>query len=87
MSVADNEKRLQKTIHRMKSVGVQVDLDYCKRALAYENDRQEKAKAEFKKLSGKEYKSSGKLFADVFSDQKDKWEYTEKNNPSFKSVS
>lgn len=81
--VADNERRLVKTIFRMKDYGCQIDKGYCEKAIRYENDRHEKAAAQFRLETGHEFKSSPKLFAQVFEDQKEKWKYTPKGNPSF----
>jgi DNA polymerase-1 len=55
------------------------------RAARYEADRAEKAAQAFKAASGKDFKNSPKLFADVFGPERDLWEYTEEGNPSFKS--
>lgn len=83
--VMENERRLQKTIFRMKDVGVQIDTKYCERAIAYENDLEAKAKEEFKRITGKTYLASGKLFGEVFADEKENWGSTKKGNPSFDS--
>lgn len=83
--VVENEKKLTKTVWRMEQVGLKIDRSYCERAAAYEQDRAQKAIAEFKKVTGRDFVASGKLFAEVFADEKDKWEYTEKGNPSFES--
>lgn len=83
--VMENEKRLQKTIYRMKSRGVLVDKPYCIKASAYETDLGEKARIEFKKLTGFDFKNSEKIFSEVFKGEKDKWAYTDKDNPSFTS--
>lgn len=83
--VMENERRLQKTIFRMRHVGVQADIPYCKRAIAFENDRAEKALQSFKRETGHDYIASSKLFEKVFESEKDKWGYTAKGNPSFES--
>lgn len=84
-NVLANERRLTKTVFRMNQTGVLIDPIYCKKAIEYENGRIEKALLEFKTLTGCDYKSSGKLFSQVFISEKDKWVFTEKNNPSFDS--
>ncbi len=84
-NVMKNERRLTKTVYRMERVGVRADIPYCKRAAAYETDRQEKAKAAFKRETGKDYSASPTLFAKVFESEKDKWKFTDKGNPSFES--
>lgn len=83
--VMRNERRLQKTIYRMRHRGVLVDLPYCKKASAYETDRGQKAKDFFKRETGRDYSASAKLFESVFADEKSLWGYTDKGNPSFES--
>lgn len=82
-NVVENERRLQKTIFNMKHRGVLIDKNYCTRARAYELDRERKAAERFKRETGREYISSPKLFAEVFAEEKDRWSYTDKGNPSF----
>lgn len=84
-NVLRNERRLTKTVFRMEQVGVRIDREYCVRAARYEADRATKASHAFKTETGRDYKASPKLFAEVFASEKDKWEYTEEGNPSFKS--
>lgn len=81
--VAQNEIRLQKTIFRMKHVGVRIDKAYCEKAAAYEDDRATKAAESFRTETGAPYRQSPKLFEEVFAGQKESWSYTDKNNPSF----
>lgn len=78
-----NEMRLIKTVHRMEARGVLIDRPYCERALVYENDRVSKALEEFHRITGRAFTASNKLFAEVFADERDKWAYTDKGNPSF----
>ena len=85
MNVVNNEIRLQKTIFRMKERGVKIDREYCVRAIKYESDKSEQHRQAFKSLTGRDYIASGKLFETVFADHKNKWKYTDKGNPSFKS--
>jgi DNA polymerase-1 len=83
--ILHNERRLTKTIFRMERVGLKIDRPYCTRAAAYEQDRALRAITAFKKESGRDFKASPKLFAEVFGSEKDRWEFTEKGNPSFES--
>lgn len=85
LDVAANERRLTKTLFRMEKVGLKIDRPFCSRAIAYENSRGEKAAHEFHELTGSVYSASSKLFEKVFASEKDKWELTEKGNPSFES--
>jgi len=81
--VMTNERRLQKTIFRMKHVGVRIDKPYCERAIKYENNLYELAAKEFQTEAGVPYKASPSLFAEIFKEEKDNWTYTEKGNSSF----
>lgn len=82
-NVLVNERRLVKTIFRMKTVGVHIDREYCARAIKYENDREAKTKTEFKRLTGHAYMQSSKLFEEIFKSEKKNWSMTKKGNPSF----
>ena len=81
--IVDNEMQLTKTLFEMQETGLRVDIEYCKRAIEYEKERGELAEEVFKVCTGKDYKASPKLFAEVFENQRDKWSFTEKGNPSF----
>lgn len=83
--VRDMERRLLSTIYGMEKVGVRISKEYCLRAAQYETDRANEAAREFEKLTQRVFCNSGKVFAEVFASEQDKWEYTEKGNPSFKS--
>lgn len=86
-NIVENEKRLTRTIFRMERVGLRIDRDYCVRAARFESDRAEKASAEFKSITGRDFKMSPKLFAEVFQSDREHWGVTEKGNPSFDSDS
>lgn len=81
--VMDNECRLQKTIFRMKDVGVRIDRAYCTKAAAFEDDRERKAAEAFRAETGVHYRQSPKMFAEVFASEKKSWSFTDKGNPSF----
>lgn len=82
-NIHKNEQRLIKTIHRMEKRGVLIDKGYCVRAALWENGRVQKATEEFKRITGQDFKASGKLFAHVFESERDKWHFTKAGNPSF----
>ena len=84
-TVADNERLLTQTVAAMERLGVKIDRDFCVRAAQFETDRAKNAAAEFEKLTGRVFKASPKLFAEVFVGDKAKWQMTEKGNPSFES--
>lgn len=85
-NVYNNEVKLTKVLFDMERVGLKINTDFCKEAVIYENTRMREAEEEYTKLTGlKEYKASNKDFQKVFESEQDKWEYTEKGNPSFES--
>lgn len=85
LQVALNENKLIKTVFAMERTGLKINSSYVVMALNYERGREEGARKFFAENTGKDYLSSPKLFAEIFTNQKDKWEYTEKGNPSFTS--
>ncbi len=82
-NIVRNERRLTATTFRLERVGLLIDRPYCVRAAQYEADRAERAVASFKRATGRDFKASSKLFEEVFSSERERWEYTEKGNPSF----
>lgn len=91
LSLQHQERQLTRTVFSMEQVGLRIDRPYCMRAAQYEADRATRAVAAFKKETGRDYSASSKLFEDIFSREKDKWEYTDptptcpNGNPSFES--
>lgn len=84
-SVALQEFDVLKVIQNVERRGIHVDLKYSKEAYAYYQKKTQEAEKEFKEITGKEYKASPKLFAEIFVEESEKWIYTEKGNPSFDS--
>jgi DNA polymerase-1 len=84
-TVLQNERRLTRTVFRMESVGLRIDRPYCVQATRFETSRAEAAMGEFKRITGRDFSASPKLFSDVFASDKSRWGYTEKGNPSFDS--
>ncbi len=82
-AILANERQLVKTVYDMESVGVKVDLDYCKRAAAFENGRRYSLMQEFKALAGADYVDSAKCFEPLFKGTE--LRRTEKGNASFDS--
>lgn len=82
-NIVENERALTKVVFRMEQRGVQIDIPYTTRAVAYEKDRAEKALIAFKQSTGRDFKASSKLFEEVFASDQERWLYTEKGNPSF----
>ena len=81
--VYENEKKLVKTCYAMESRGIQVDIPYTVRALKYEQKKIIEAKEDFKKDTGRAYKDSSKLFAEIFTERGESFPKTAKGNPSF----
>jgi DNA polymerase-1 len=77
------EKELTKVLFDMESTGAQLDIEYVDLALHGLNESMLKAEKEFKDATGRDFLLSGKVFAEIFEDEKDKWVYTEKGNPQF----
>lgn len=82
-SVTETEQKLTKVVFKMEATGVKIDRGYCERARDFEKERFSLLGKQFEAITGRTYSASGKLFAEVFADEKEKWEYTEKGNPSF----
>jgi DNA polymerase-1 len=85
LHIVRNEKRLTRTVFEMERVGVKIDRPYCVRAARYESDRAATAARDFARETGRPYAASPKLFAEIFASERDKWQLTEKGNPSFES--
>lgn len=83
MQVYANECALTKVLFEMESVGVRIDRTFCERALEHELKRMADAEKLFEAATGKTFKASGKLFAEIFDGEK--FEYTDKGNPTFES--
>lgn len=84
-----NEIKLTKTVFAMEQRGVQLDVDYCKRAVDYFISKIELIFNEFKALTGHDFQDSPKLFLEVFKDEKihygEPTEKTGKVSPLFDS--
>lgn len=81
--VYENELKLTKVCLEMEKKGILSDRDYIKRALENELSQMDACKANFLTLTGKPYKDSNKLFAEVFTAHKLSYPTTDKGNPSF----
>lgn len=81
--VCENEASLTKALFRMETRGVLIDRQYCLKSLALTSAGMQECVEKFKESCGKDFILSNKVFQEVFLPDKDKWEYTKKNNPSF----
>lgn len=79
------ERQLAPVLFEMERDGVLADQAYCAEAMEFYEKEIKRLEEEFKRGTGETYKASPKLFEKVFGDQKDKWSFTEKGNPSFDS--
>jgi DNA polymerase I-like protein with 3'-5' exonuclease and polymerase domains len=81
--VMENERKLTKVLWKMERKGMKLNTAYTRRAHNHEVARANKIKEEFESISGKPFKDSGKLFAEIYEEKG--WEYprTEKGNPCF----
>jgi len=73
--------RTTKAVYRMIRRGVHINRAFCEAAIDHEMSRMESAAQKFEALTGRKFKASNKLFADLFDNElADK---TEKGNLSF----
>jgi DNA polymerase I len=77
------ERAVTPVAFQMEKAGIKVDLPYCDEAIAFEDARSLATVKEFKKLTGFEFKDSGKHLSQVFSALGFEVPQTEKGNPSF----
>jgi DNA polymerase-1 len=63
--------------------GIKIDRQYVESGLHHERHEIEKAREDFEKDTGRTYKNSSSLFAEIFSSRGEKFPRTEKGNPSF----
>lgn len=82
-AILDNERRLTHTCFRMETTGIRVDTDYVVRAFDFEMGEVEKAKEEFTRLTGVEYKDSAKVFASIVEKDGIEVPKTPNGRPSF----
>lgn len=80
IEVVMNESDLVKTLFEMEQLGVKVDVEYCKEALNFYFNSIRNIEKEFKDLTGLDFVKGTKVFEEVFSDEQDKWEKTDKGN-------
>lgn len=80
MQVVENESRLVHTLFRMEQRGVQLDVDYCRKALAHYFGIIKDVEEKFKLQTGLDFVKGTTVFEEVFASEKEKWEKTEKGN-------
>jgi DNA polymerase I-like protein with 3'-5' exonuclease and polymerase domains len=80
-SVYDLERRLIRPMFDMEWYGIKIDRTFCEKAIIKEEQNQKEAIDEFKRITGREFIDSNKLFAEVFTGTD--VPKTAKGNPSF----
>lgn len=83
VSCMENEVKLQRTLYFMQCYGAKIDTEFCERAVTHLGDSMLKSQEAFKTHTGRDFILSGKVFEEIFADQKELWSYTAKGNPSF----
>jgi DNA polymerase-1 len=79
------EVRTTKNLFKMERIGLRLDVEYARRALAHERGRAAAAKEEFGKLTGVSFVDSAKTLTPVFDNLKLPYGKTEKGGDSFNS--
>lgn len=64
--VANNERKLVRTVCRMQQTGIQVSMPYIKEASQYESERIERTKEKIGEVAGEKYESGPKWLQTVF---------------------
>lgn len=80
-----NENKLLHICADIEYHGIKLDIEYVKRGYELGQQKIKQAKKDFEKDTGRPYKDSPKLFAEVFTERGEKFPKTEKGNPSFRS--
>jgi DNA polymerase-1 len=81
--VVELEQETTRVLHRLQTVGMRVDRQYCEEAIAYETQRIAQAEATFERLTGKPLVDSAKGLRDVLSAVGIEAGKTEKGNDSY----
>jgi len=83
LHVYENESRLVRTVYEIERRGVRIDRSYCHSAIEAEEKEMKEAESFWRSETGMAFKTSGKVYQQVFASEKHKWKYTAKKNPSF----
>lgn len=83
-NLVNNEMELLKLCAKMEYEGVLLDREYVNKSYEYEERKIEEAKQDFEKDTGRTYRDSSKLFAEIFTERGERFPRTEKGNPSFR---
>lgn len=81
--VSENELYITKVCHEMEYQGVLIDKQYTAKAMLYEMEKLEEAKAQFVGYHGTPFIDSGVFLAKVFTNEGVSFPKTAKGNPSF----
>lgn len=80
-----NESDITKVCFEMEWRGIKIDRQRVIAANAFEKQEAQNARAQFRSLTGRDYKDSNKVFKEVFDELGETYAYTDKGNPSFKA--
>lgn len=83
--VLHQEAKILKVVTKIERKGLKVDVPYCERAIEFYRGEASRYEKNFNSETGEAYKASSKLFEKIFGDEREKWAFTEKGNPSFES--
>ena len=81
--VSENEIALTKVCFDMEYRGVQLDVEYTKKAQAFEEEKIRDACKDFRELTGEDYIDSNKILETIFARSGVEPARTDKGNPSF----
>lgn len=83
LPIVDNEKSLVRAVFNMEARGIQIDLDYCRRALSHETAEIERCFREIESLAGIPYRGGPNWLSKVLNDAGTGFEISDKGNPLF----
>jgi DNA polymerase-1 len=69
----------------MRARGIRLRREYTAEAMKYEIGKKEDAEKDFKKITGRPYQDSPKLFTEIFDAAGERYPRTDKGNPSFRA--
>lgn len=82
-----NEVRLTRVCKEMEDVGIEIDKEYCEKAIEHDEAVLKLQEEEYEKLTEIPFKDSNKTHADAFRNLGCSYPLTEKGNPSFNDES
>jgi DNA polymerase-1 len=83
LDLMKNEMALLRVCADMELRGAKINKTYVMAAYKYEQAKIEEAKRDFEKDTGRAFKNSSKVFAEIFTERGEQFPRTSKGNPSF----